>query len=82
MPLGCKESPSRAARIWAAAERLREEIGVPLRSFDRANYEDALVAARAALGDDAFERAWREGRAMTLEDAVRYALDGRTTSEA
>ena len=29
-----------------------------------------------------FDRAWREGREMTLEYAVRYALDGKTTSEA
>ena len=74
-----KESPSRAAQIWGAAERLREEIGAPLRSFDRANYENALSATRAALGDDAFERAWREGREMTLEDAVQYALSGEDT---
>jgi tetratricopeptide (TPR) repeat protein len=75
-----RESPSRAAQVWGAAERLREEIGVPLRSFDRVNYESALSATRAALGDDAFERAWREGREMTLEDAVKYALSAGEAS--
>ena len=39
-------------------------------SYNRVNYENALAATRAALGEDAFERAWREGREMTLEDAV------------
>jgi len=31
----------------------------------------ALADARAALGADAFELAWREGHAMKLEEAVR-----------
>ena len=76
-----RESPGRAAQIWGAAERLREEIGVVLPSYDRVNYENALSATRAALGDDAFERAWREGRAMLLEDAVQYALSGDDTPQ-
>jgi hypothetical protein len=40
-----------------------------------------LSAARAALGDDAFDRAWREGRARTLEDAVKYAVSGEDTPQ-
>ena len=32
------------------------------------------TAARAALGEEAFARAWAEGQAMTLEQAVEYAL--------
>ena len=34
------------------------------------------AGVRVTLGTDAFELAWREGYAMTLDDAVRYALDG------
>ena len=76
-----KESPGRAAQLWGAAERLREEIGVPIPPFNRVNYENALSATRAALGDDSFERAWREGREMTLENAVKYALSGGDTPQ-
>lgn len=43
------------------------------------DYQSAVAAARAALGDDAFSLAWREGREMTLEDAVKYALSGEDT---
>ncbi|HZO27515.1 MAG TPA: hypothetical protein VFH48_16165, partial [Chloroflexota bacterium] len=32
-------------------------------------------AARDVLGEAAFASAWAEGRAMTLEQAVAYALD-------
>jgi len=31
------------------------------------------------LGDDAFNEAWREGREMTLEDVVKFALSGVDT---
>jgi hypothetical protein len=44
----------------------------------RGRYEQALVAARAALSSEAFAIARAEGQAMTLEQAVAYALaDGR-----
>jgi predicted ATPase/class 3 adenylate cyclase len=63
----------RAARIWGAAERLREEIGSPL--LERPRYERRVAAARAALGANAvFDRAWQEGSALTLEQAIEFAL--------
>jgi hypothetical protein len=31
---------------------------------------------------EAFDQAWEEGRAVTLDDAVRYALDRTTGHEA
>jgi non-specific serine/threonine protein kinase len=64
----------KSARLWGAAERLREEIGTPLPPNERVRYEQKVAAARAALGDAAFERAWQEGRAMTMEEAVDYTL--------
>ena len=42
--------------------------------LDRGLTDAALAAALAALGDEAFARAWAEGQAMTLEQAVEYAL--------
>ena len=68
-------SSPRAARIWGAAERLREEIGVPISPKDRPRYDRRVAAARAALGDDdSFDRSWREGRALTLEQTMELAL--------
>ena len=66
--------PRQAARIWGAAERLREELGSPMPPYEQAAYMRALAHARAALGDDAFNEAWREGREMRFEDAMNYAL--------
>ncbi|MEO8346217.1 MAG: tetratricopeptide repeat protein [Betaproteobacteria bacterium] len=70
--------PDRAARMWGAAERLRNEIAVPLPLRDRARHESQLAEARAAIEDAfAFDQAWEEGRAMTLAQAIEYALEGR-----
>jgi predicted ATPase/class 3 adenylate cyclase len=41
---------------------------------DELAYVEALAAARVRLGDEAFERAWTEGKAMSLDQAVQYAL--------
>jgi predicted ATPase/class 3 adenylate cyclase len=66
----------RASTIWGAEERLREEIGAPLFPDDQRQHDRNVVAARAALGDDAaFEHAWQRGRALTLEQAIAFALD-------
>lgn len=70
----------RAARLWGAAERLRQEIGAPMPPQDRPNFEGRVAAARAALLDDAaFDSAWAEGRAMTVEQAIELALQEAET---
>ena len=66
----------RAARLWGGAEKLREDIGAPLTLQERPRHDRQVAAARTAIGDDAaFDSAWREGRAMTLEQVVQYALE-------
>lgn len=70
---------TRGARLWGTAERVREEIGHPMLINHRPSYNRAVDSARTALGDEAFTLAWREGRAIKLEDAVKYALSGEDT---
>jgi predicted ATPase/class 3 adenylate cyclase len=70
------EHAGRAARLLAAVVRLRELSGMPPVSSDgRRTFDESVAAIYAALGDEAFAAAWAEGRAMTLEQAVAYALD-------
>ena len=59
------------------AEALRELVGTRLLPSERAGYERDLAAVRAELGEEAFAEDWAEGRAMSVEQAVAYALDGR-----
>jgi DNA-binding CsgD family transcriptional regulator len=71
---GAKAQGGRAARLWGAAEALRKTIGDPLSIEGRLYFERSMVAARAQLGEAAWEAAFAEGRAMDLEEAVEYAL--------
>jgi hypothetical protein len=46
----------------------------PLHRFIRDYAEADLSGVRQALGDEAFAAAWTEGRQLTREAAVAYAL--------
>jgi len=58
-----------AARLWGAAESLRETMGTPLPPMYHADYKRSIADARARLGEKAFATAWAEGRAMSPEQA-------------
>jgi predicted ATPase/class 3 adenylate cyclase len=64
----------RAARLLGAADQLREMLGWLPSPPDQADYDECTASTRAALGDSPFSVAWAEGRAMTLEQAIEYAL--------
>src|SRR5215212_8082770 len=71
---GSQGKATRSARIWGAAEALREAIGTILSPFERHLYGPYLSAARAQLDEAAWEAAWAGGRTMTMEEAIEYAL--------
>jgi len=65
----------RAARLWGAAQALHETKGIP-RDIDFLAEADARISAvRLAMGEEAWEKAWRKGRGMTLDEAVSYAME-------
>jgi non-specific serine/threonine protein kinase len=78
---GAKGRIVRAARLWGAAEALLEKIEavytyVPDRSLHR--YQ---LAARSQLDEAVWTTAWAEGRAMSPEQAIEYALEQVATPE-
>ena len=74
---------ARAARLWGAAEALLETIEVTAYAHapDRALYERQVRSARAKLDGAAWQAAWAQGRAMTTEQAIEYALSEDTGQE-
>jgi predicted ATPase/DNA-binding XRE family transcriptional regulator len=64
----------RAARIFGAAEVLRETLGAPMLLFQRHFNERGIASLRAQLDPAILAATWTEGRAMKLEQAVEYAL--------
>jgi predicted ATPase/DNA-binding SARP family transcriptional activator/tetratricopeptide (TPR) repeat protein len=63
-----------SARLMAIAELLREETNSPLTPIDYENYRRDISAIRSQLGESDFAKAWMEGRMLTVEQAVAYAL--------
>jgi tetratricopeptide (TPR) repeat protein len=64
--------PARAVRLLGATESMAVE-GIAAWCFA---HEQLVAAIRPQLDEVTFETAWAEGRAMTLEQAIAYALEG------
>jgi hypothetical protein len=71
-----ESDPTRAVRLLAAGAELRQVVGSVLYAADPSLLERSTRKAREALDAAAFERAWGEGRAMTLEEALDTAVPG------
>ncbi len=65
----------RAAQLFGASWTRREQETYPLTEFERPDYEAVIAEARPAIGDAAFDEAFAKGQAMTLEQAIAYALE-------
>jgi predicted ATPase/DNA-binding SARP family transcriptional activator/DNA-binding CsgD family transcriptional regulator len=63
-----------AARLFGAAEALREAVGYQQTPEESALREPFLQAARSRVAEATWEKAFMEGRTMRLEEAVEYAL--------
>ena len=73
--VAANSAPERAARLFSAAVGLREAIDAPLPPFEMTEYDSTVNSVRAALPAAALAAAWSEDRAMTLEQAIEYALE-------
>jgi len=64
-----------AARLFGTVESLDESIGIAVRvdPSDQREFDYYIGAVRGQLDAAAFEKAWQEGRAMTMEQAIAYA---------
>ena len=71
----------RAARLFGAAEALRERTGSVIRLVAlRELRERHLAALRAQLDAEELAAEWADGRAMPSEQAVEYALESDEVS--
>jgi len=63
-----------AVRLLGFAMKQYEELGLYLPAYVVKNKGETLEAVRAWLDDDEIERAWEEGRRLTVDRAVALAL--------
>jgi predicted ATPase/DNA-binding CsgD family transcriptional regulator len=74
--------PERAARLFGAAEALRDKMGVIMYEAQRLAYERDVERGAAQLDAAAWEAAWIEGRTMPLDDAYTLALEELPPSDS
>lgn len=67
--------PARAARLLGTAQDLLERTGHHLDAADRADFDRTYAALQAQTGEAALTAAFKQGRLMSLEQAVAYALE-------
>jgi DNA-binding CsgD family transcriptional regulator len=74
---GTAGSLREAARLFGAAETIRQRLGeVRFKVWDN-DYQASVTALRNALNDKDFDSAWAEGAALSTEEAIAYAQRGR-----
>jgi predicted ATPase/class 3 adenylate cyclase len=69
-----KGDPVRAARLFGAAEAIREVAGSAMVPAEQAEYDAAVGQLRASLDPALLDPAWAEGRRLTTDEAVALAL--------
>ncbi len=72
---GATNQFERSAKLSGAAQAILDETGYKYRPFLRAIFDRHIQVARDGLGQTAFEAFASEGRAMTMDQAVTYALE-------
>jgi ATP/maltotriose-dependent transcriptional regulator MalT len=63
-----------AARIWAAVQVVRDDVGMFVSVGDRVRYEQARTYAQTQVSANAWSDAWEQGRALSLNQALTLAL--------
>ena len=72
----CREQPVRAARLLGVVESMEDAYGAHLTPIilSLTDYEGHLSRGRTQLGEEEFAVAWASGKAMSLGQAIEYAL--------
>ncbi len=71
-----QSQPERAARLFAWAGAMRDQIGDHRPPLEQASVERDLEVVHSTLNEAEFEKLSTEGRAMTTEQAIALALEG------
>jgi hypothetical protein len=66
--------------LFGAAESLHQIVGPRLNPLDHHDHASVVAMLRSALGDEAFTTAWAQGRALTTDQAITYALEEPETN--
>ena len=74
-PLGKLGEPEKGARLLGASSALMAGMGIDYQLGDLQEIAKYTADVKSQLDEATFEAAYAEGEAMTLEQAVAYALE-------
>jgi predicted ATPase/DNA-binding CsgD family transcriptional regulator len=77
-PVAAQGHPHVAARLLGASEALLEVMGIGLQACDRYFIKNYVTTVREQLDQKTFDAAWKDGRAMSYEQTITYALEYET----
>lgn len=69
--------PEKAVRLLSAAAVLRTTIGSVIDPADQEEYQNRRKALRSQFGEEKFTSLWKEGRTLTMEQAIAHALESQ-----
>jgi hypothetical protein len=69
-----QEQEEQAVKLMSAAAALRSASNSPRTPQEELEYDKALAGLRAGMDEKTFDLSWAEGRSMTMERAIEYAL--------
>ncbi|MDQ6694889.1 MAG: tetratricopeptide repeat protein [Chloroflexota bacterium] len=67
--------PNIAVKLLAAADQLLRSAGFQLNDVNRQDNDSELAEARKLVDPLIFDQLWAEGHAMTMQQAIDYALE-------
>ena len=74
-PVATSGDPERAARLLGASDALFKTMGLGLQPPDQPVIDNYKTSMREQLGEKAFKAAWEKGQAMSLQQAIAFALE-------
>jgi predicted ATPase len=79
---GMRGAAGRAARLFGAAQALREAMNVDYAPLTERHYARHREAAHTLIGTSAWSAAWVEGRTLSLDQAIDEALGVGATDDS
>ena len=70
-----QEQPARAVKLLSAAQALREISNSVRTPEEQKEFERAKAQLQAGMEESEFNRVWKEGQGLSLEEAVDVALE-------
>jgi len=74
---GGTNQPERAAKLHGAVQAILDSVEYRIPVFDQKEFNRHIRIARNQLGEAGFAALAAEGHAMTMEQAIAYALEGQ-----